>query len=580
MTAAKAGDTMNEKQESYLSGRLQLNDQAESDARSRLYLMPKRVIWETNEPTGAVQNSAALLAQKSAQISLHSDSLCAFHTGKTTASILLDFGRELHGGIEFSVQQIEGAQRAQLRIRFGESASEAMSELGGQTHATNDHAIRDCTMWVQELSMNPIGETGFRFVRIDLLTPETTVFFKTVKAILLFRDIPYLGSFRCSDPLLNQIWDVGAYTVHLNMQQYIWDGIKRDRLVWIGDLHPEIATIQTVFGDQEIIRDSLDFVVADTPDGAWMNDIPSYSMWWIIIQHDYFMQFGNLAYLKQQLPYLKQLCRMLSAQIGSDGQDTTPQMRFVDWPTKDNKDAVDTGLQALHVLAMQCAAHLFQLCGEAEAAAQCQKANEALRKWPVHLVQAKQANALAVWAGLLDAKEANEKSLAVGGSEGLSAFMAYYILQARAQAGDVSGAMDTLREYWGGMLRLGATTFWEDFDVQWLTHAAPIDRLPLPGEIDVHGSYGSHCYRGFRHSLCHGWSSGVTSWLTRYILGIEILEPGCRKIRIRPNLCSLQWVRGSYPTPLGVLTAEHQAREDGTVQTTIHAPDGIEVFTS
>lgn len=571
---------MNEKHESYLVQRWELETRSEADERTRVYLTPKRIVWETNDKAASVENSAALLEQKSRQISLHADSLCTLCSREHSAGLLLDFGQEMHGGLEFSVQSVSGAKHVQLRIRFGESAAEAMSELGGQTHATNDHAIRDCTMWVQSLSMNPIGETGFRFARIDLLTRGTSICLKTVNAVMVFRDIPYLGSFQSSDPLLNRIWDVGAYTVHLNMQQYIWDGIKRDRLVWIGDLHPEIATIQAVFGDQKVIRDSLDYVVSETPDGAWMNDIPSYSMWWIIIQHDYFMQFGNTEYLKKQLPYMKRLCRMLSAQIGADGQDITPQMRFVDWPTKDNKDAVDTGLQALHVLAMQCAAHLFRLCGEDDAAAHCQKDYEMLRKWQVHLVQAKQANALAVWAGLLDAKETNEKSLAVGGSEGLSTFMAYYILQARAQAGDVSGALDTLREYWGGMLRLGATTFWEDFDIRWLKNAAPIDRLPLPGEIDVHGSYGNHCYQGFRHSLCHGWSSGVTSWLTRYILGIEIVEPGCRKIRIRPNLCGLQWVCGSYPTPDGVLTVEHRLREDGSIQTTVHAPDGIEIVYS
>lgn len=127
------------------------------------------------------------------------------------------------------------------------------------------------------------------------------------------------------------------------------------------------------------------------------------------------------------------------------------------------------------------------------------------------------------------------------------------------------------------MLKLGATTFWEDFDVRWLKDAAPIDRLPFPGEVDVHGTYGSHCYQGFRHSLCHGWASGVTSWLVRYVLGIEIVEPGCRKIRIHPSLCDLQWVRGAYPTPMGVLKVEHRLQENGEVKTAICAPAGVEV---
>jgi len=542
------------------------------DDRARVYVRPKRIVWESD----GVQNSLSLLKEKSKQISLSVGETCVLDG--QGASILLDFGQELHGGAEISVYRVKGAADAQLRVRFGESAMEAMSELGGATNATNDHARRDLTLRVQGLSMNPLMETGFRFVRIDLLTPGVQVSLHAVNAILIYRDIPYLGSFRCNDSLLNQIWNVGAYTVHLNMQQYVWDGIKRDRLVWIGDLHPEIMTIQTVFGNQQIIRDSLDFAVERTPEGEWMNGIPSYSMWWIIIQHDHFMQFGDQDYLETQLPYLRKVCHLLTAYVDENGKDCTPPMRFVDWPSQSDPAAVDTGLQALHVLAVRCAMTLFDVCGDAEMAGHCRKELEKLQTCPVVQVGAKQCNALAVWAGLLDAETVNETNLKVGGAAGMSTFMGYYILSARAQAGDVEGALDTVREYWGGMLKLGATTFWEDFDVKWMEHAAPIDRLPEQGEIDVHGTYGGYCYQGYRHSLCHGWASGATSWLTRYILGVEVMEPGCRKIRIQPNLCGLEWVKGTYPTPEGVLEVEHRLQEDGTVATTVRAPQGIDVI--
>lgn len=568
---------MNNNQEGCVIERMQLNSRIEADERKRMYLLPKRIVWESDTTNASVHNSVSLLDARSKQISLHVENPCVLENKGEPASVLLDFGQEIHGGLELSVYKIEGAENAKLRIRFGESVMEAMSELGGSTNATNDHARRDLTLDVGFLSMNPVGETGFRFVRIDLLTPNIKVAFYTVKAVMVYRDIPYLGSFHCSDPLLNRIWDVGAYTVHLNMQQYIWDGIKRDRLVWIGDLHPEIGTIQTVFGNQKIIRDSLDFVVEQTQSGAWMNDIPSYSMWWIIIQHDYFMQFGDREYIKKQLPYMKEICQMLSLHIGEDGLDTTPEMRFVDWPTKGNKSSTDVGLQALHMLATKCAMRIFDIFGDTKMVQQCQEDYQKLSKYQVNVVDAKQSNALAVWAGLMDAKEANEKSLKLGGAEGLSTFMGYYVLQARAQAGDVAGALDAIREYWGGMLKLGATTFWEDFDIKWLENAAPIDRFPKDGEIDVHGTYGNHCYEGFRHSLCHGWSSSVTNWLTKYILGIEIVEPGCRKIKVQPNLCGLQWVKGTYPTPEGVMEIEHRAQKDGGVKTVIHAPHGIEV---
>lgn len=562
----------------YLIDRLGVASRAQKDERTRMFLSPKSIVWQTDSPKCQVQNSHLLLENKSKQIPLCGTSGCVMTNRGGNAAILLDFGQELHGGLEFSVHSITGAKEADFRIRFGESVTEAMSELGGVTNATNDHARRDLTLTVQELSMNPVGETGFRFVRIDLLTPNVSVLINTVKAVMVFRDVPYLGSFSCDDDLLNQIWNVGAYTVHLNMQQYIWDGIKRDRLVWIGDLHPEIATIQAVFGDQKIIRDSLDFVVSETPPGQWMNNIPSYSMWWIIIQHDYFMQFGNREYLQKQIPYMKNICQMLSMHIDEQGKDSTPPMRFVDWPTKENANATDVGLQALHTLANRYAMEIFTMFGETEMAQRCQEDALRLQSWNVHLADAKQANALAVIAGLMDPHKTNEESLSCGGAEGLSAFMGYYILLARAQAGDVAGALDTIRQYWGGMLKLGATTFWEDFDIRWLENAAPIDRLPKEHEIDVHGTYGKHCYMGFRHSLCHGWASGPTSWMTRYILGVEIMEPGCRKIRISPNLCGLKWVRGTYPTPEGVMEIEHRAQENGSIKTVIHAPKGIEVI--
>ena len=134
----------------------------------------------------------------------------------------------------------------------------------------------------------------------------------------------------------------------------------------------------------------------------------------------------------------------------------------------------------------------------------------------------------------------------------MSTFMGYYILTARAMAGDYEGCLACIRDYWGGMLELGATTFWEDFDVKWMEGAASIDRFPKEGETDVHGTYGDYCYKGYRHSLCHGWASGVTPWLTENVLGIRIMEPGCTKLEIKPHLGNLSWAKGTFPTPFGV----------------------------
>lgn len=204
----------------------QLKARADIDQRTRYALTPQRIVWETNYPCSTVENAKVLLSDRPKQISLNREDMCVFTNRGENPAVVLDFGQELHGGIEIAVRQITGALSADFRIRFGESLTEAMSELRENTNATNDHSIRDLTVTVQKLSMNPVGETGFRFVRIDLLTPDVTVEIRTVKAIAVMRELPYLGSFRCDDPLLNRIWDVGAYTVHLNMQQYMEDNAR------------------------------------------------------------------------------------------------------------------------------------------------------------------------------------------------------------------------------------------------------------------------------------------------------------------------------------------------------------------
>ena len=308
-----------------------------------------------------------------------------------------------------------------------------------------------------------------------------------------------------------------------------------------------------------------------------MNDIPTYSMWWIVIQHDYYMQFGDRAYLARQLPYLKKLTENLSAHSGPDGKDCTLENRFLDWPTKGDPAAVDMGIQALHILAARASSRIFRALGEEALAQQAESDCTRLLQYRPEHCASKQAAALAALAGLLDAADANETILKKGGAAGLCCFMGYYVLLAQAAAQDYAGALDMLRAYWGGMLRLGATTFWEDFDLRWMENAAPIDRLPRAGEIDVHATYGKHCYRGFRHSLCHGWASGPTAWLTRFVLGVEILEPGCKKIRVCPHLDGLDWAKGSYPTPFGVIKLEHKRLPDGSIRTAVQAPPEIEL---
>lgn len=548
---------------------------AQTEATVRRFLSPVKILWRS----GSITNPEQLLKPGNGQADLSGKGLCSLKSDATgKPSLLLDFGKELHGGLQLVTGQWKVSKPITVRIRFGESASEAMADIEPKQNATNDHAIRDITVQVPWLGKLEIGNTGFRFVRIDLIDADTELLLKEVRAIFTFRDIPYLGSFHSSDTLLNKIWATGAYTVHLNMQDYLWDGIKRDRLVWVGDMHPEVSTINVVFGYNDVVPKSLDLARDITPLPGWMNGISTYSMWWILIQRDWYMHNGNLSYLKQQKEYLVGLLNLLIGKIDAKNSETLDGTRFLDWPSSENAKGIQAGLQSMMILSLSGGADLCRVLNDAGTAKKCDDAVARLKQYVPNPNASKQGAALLALSGLVPADKANKDVLAVEGAHNFSTFYGYYMLQAKAKAGDYKGALANIREFWGGMLALGATTFWEDFNLDWVKNAGRIDELVAEGKKDIHGDCGAYCYVGFRHSLAHGWASGPTPWLTEHVLGIQVMEPGCRAIKIEPHLEDLTFAEGTFPTPYGVVTVKHTKQPNGTIQSEINGPKEVRII--
>jgi alpha-L-rhamnosidase len=530
---------------------------------------PKRIVWTSGKE---VLNSENLLKPHNGQAVLVEPTPPLVI--KPGGALVIDFGVEITGSVElFTPSSI--AKDLSVRIRFGESVAETMAEIG-ERGAQNDHAIRDQQVKLPWLGKTTVGPSGFRFVRIDNADPKKPVELSQVRAILTLRDVPYVGSFKCSDDRLNQIWETGAYTVHLNMQEYLWDGIKRDRLVWLGDMHPEVSVINCVFGNNEVVPRSLDMTRNVTPVTDWMNGISSYSMWWILIHEEWYMHQGDLGYLKEQQTYLTALLKRLSTFVGADGQEKLDGMRFLDWPTYSDETAVHEGLQAMMVLTMESGARLSAILDDGETAALCKETARRLRKHQPAPSGRKSPAALLSIAGLRDPAEVSGAVLKKDGPRDLSTFYGFYVLNALAKSGDIDTGLDFISQYWGGMLDFGATTFWEDFDLAWTKNAGRIDEPVAPGKKDLHGDFGAFCYTGFRHSFCHGWAGGPTAWLSRNVLGVVPVAPGCAQVKIIPQLGRLAWAEGTYPTPKGAIHVRHERQPDGRLKSTIKLPAGIE----
>ncbi len=541
---------------------------------SSSYLQPTRVVWQSTE---GVENAAGLVEAKPGQALLKDlQPPCVLTPkGGQPAGILLDFGVEIAGLIEIITPMAGDKAPNPVRVRFGESVSEAMSDIG-QKGAENDHAVRDQVVGLPWLGRKTVGPSGFRFVRIDTADSKRPVHLSQVRAVAQLRDIPRVGTFRCDDERLNHIWETAAYTVQLNMQDYLWDGIKRDRLVWIGDMHPEVSTIDAVFGFNDVVPRSLDLTRDATPVTEWMNGISSYSMWWVLIQEQWWMHHGDRAYLEKQQPYLAALLTRLAGMIDDSGHDHLTGSRFLDWPSSPNQKGVTAGLQGLLVMTFDSGARMLSALGDKDTAAVCTAAATRARKYAPEVNGSKSGAALQVMAGIADAHE-TAAMLEQGGAQGISTFYGFYVLQALAEAHEMNAALDMISTYWGGMLDVGATTFWEDFDLAWTKDAGRIDELVPPGKKDLHGDFGAYCYVGYRHSFCHGWASGPAAFMSQRVLGVQPLEPGCKRVRVEAQLGRLKWAEGTYPTPLGPIKVRHERQADGTVKSDVQAPDGVAV---
>lgn len=453
---------------------------------------------------GISNNEEGLLVKKTLQIGLSEPVLSRF---KGKGYIILDFGKELCGTARLLTYRA-GNNEAKVRLRFGESVAETCAE-DGYKGACNDHSNRDIVTTLRNWSDMRFCQTGFRFLRIDFLQNRTYIFKSIVAEGEVF-SAPFVYDYNGPDKRTKEIFDTAVRTISLCASSgMIWDGIKRDRLVWIGDMYPEAMAMMTCFGRQKIIETSLDYVRDSTPLPAWMNGFPMYSMWWIIIVSDYYFGTGAGDYVKKQLDYMKKLLKCINKCVAEDGTMNYP-LYFVDWPTHGQVDEM-TGVRAINVIAAKRAIKLLNEFGED--ATDAEQILEKLMRGDFSVPGgAKQVIALKHFAiGNLSKAEADR--LIEGGAEGLSTFMSYFILTAIRDYHGAEKAIEIMKEYYGAMLDRGATTFFEDFNMKWLEGSGRIDEMPKEGEKDLHGDYGAFCYVGYRHSFCHGWSAGVIMFI-------------------------------------------------------------------
>lgn len=445
---------------------------------------------------------------------------------------LYDFGRELFGYL-----LIKSKEKPVFNV--GESKAEGLDIENKSKEQSLELTEISEGIWQTKVPL------AFRYV----FSPNTEI---SIWSESIFHPVIYKGAFACSDSMLTKIWMYGAYTLHLCMHDFLLDGIKRDRLPWAGDLAMDLLVDAYSFSDNELVRRSLVALGRAGIKEKDINGIVDYSLWWIISQDQYQLYYADKQYLKQEWPNIKETLNYLSSLCDSTGflvprKDT---WLFIDWVKQEKW----TALQVLWWWAQNSGAKLAERVGDVDAARYWNNRTKSLK---VELMQSvydfnkkiwlskknlgseksRYPNFLAIVSGLATPDQyegirrllEDEKVESVG-----SPYMAGFEMMALSQLGNTNYILNHVKDYWGGMINRGATTFWEAFD-----------------KNDSTNKQYSYYGRPYAKSLCHAWSAGPTAFLPYSLFGLKPLEDGWRLFTLNPNIGYLKWANVCLPTKYG-----------------------------
>ena len=483
----------------------------------------------------------------------------------TTNGTLYDFGQETFGYLK-----LKGLQGT-VRIYYGESREEALDKehcetldvVNGQL-ATQKNANHNSQFSIVNCQLSK----AFRFVYIEKDGDAT---YDDVLMDYEFApfDAQHSGSFRCSDDEINRIWDVAAYTMDLTTREFFMDGIKRDRWTWSGDAIQSYLMNYYLRFDAECVKRTIRQLRGKDPVTAHVNTIMDYTFYWFKSIHDYYEYTGDVDFVREMWPRMVTLMDYVEGRLNSEGmaEGQPDDWIFVDWVDFPmHKRGTLCFEQILLMKAMETMAICAKLLGinKSDYRVKAEELRNKIKQtfWSYeqkayyHAIEdstmnrqiTKFPNMFAILYGLAYEEERREIMQSVMLNPAIdpitTPYMRFYELETLLIDGRHEQVLKEMRDYWGGMLREGATSFWEKY-------------VPSEKGTQHLAMYG----RPYGKSLCHAWGASPVYLLGKYYLGVRPTKPGYEEFEIRPSLGDLDWMMGDVPTPHGMIHVEMNRHE-------------------
>jgi len=487
---------------------------------------------------------------------------------KNPHTMFVDFGKETFGYIKLNGLKGKG----RVSMYFGESPEEAKDtarcELSDKIDV--DQNGGDFTF---------SGSRAFRYVTIYY---DDNISINDVSMLYEYSPVKQRGSFKCSDQEVNKIWNVSAYTLHLNTREFFIDGIKRDRWVWSGDAYQSYLMNYYLFFDSPTVTHTLLALRGKDPVTSHINTIMDYTFYWFLGINDYYQYTGDKTFIEQNYPRMQSMMDYCLSRRDKDGlmQGLTGDWVFIDWADGLSKQGEVSFEQILFCRSLETMAQCAKIAHDDASAAKYTTIAADMRAkifsyyWNEQkhaLVHSRidgkptdnvtrYANMFSIFFNYLDDdKKQDVKKYVLLNNDVpkiTTPYMRFYELESLCAIGDQSYVLKQMKDYWGGMLKLGATSFWEEYN-------------PVDTGANIYAMYG----RPYGKSLCHAWGASPIYLLGKYFLGVKPTSPGYKDYLIEPNLGGLQWMQGTVPTPNGDIKVYVS-----TKQIKVSADDGLGVL--
>lgn len=455
--------------------------------------------------------------------------------------ILFDFGRELFGFTNI----LNAEESDKIGVFYGESREEALD--------TDYSYLIDCVSGQKNYRLS---QRAFRYVYLKTSSKNIDV---TVDYEFLPVDIK--GEFSCDNELFNKIVKTATYTFHLNCREAYFDGIKRDRWVWSGDAYQSSRISRYLFDDKELDQRTLIGLIGKLPIEQHINTIMDYSLLWFIFLYEHYFTYGDLDFLRRIYPMACEMLKFCESRINGDGfiEGVDNDWTFIDWSPIDKCGAV-CAEQMLLIQAYVSMANISKAINKGDFEALLKKSEDLKARVNKYYWNdekgafidsyksgknnvTRHANIFAVMYDIATNEQAQSILENVLKNDNVTKITTPYFegyeLDALAKLGDYKAVEDMITSYWGGMIELGATTIWEEYN-------------PKMKGIEHYEMYGGK----YEKSLCHAWGAGPICLFGKYYLGVQPTSFGYQTFTVNPKLGGLKKIKGTVPINGGTVSIE------------------------